>query len=138
MLSNLGNYALQFELVYKNAEEIENICCVWKVTVQLITETRWFMKILVGLQELQQLGRSGKPKSVDSEAVLQAIEINLGSSIWRTSISHSPVRFVTFMTLANGIWSCWIVPHITKILQNFWLTLVYSILKEWNIFVSYL
>ena len=52
--------------------------------------------------------------------MLQVIEANLASSIRKAS--HSSVWFATFRILAKASRAAQNVPHITKILQNFWLT----------------
>ena len=76
----------------------------------------------------------GRPKNVDPEVVLQAIEVNPVSSSWRVSgklgISQSSMIH-HFHNLGKSIWNCRIVPHIIKILQNFWLTLVISEQIKW-------
>ena len=57
--------------------------------------------------------------------MLQAINRNLLNSSWRISgelsISHFSVAH-HLHNLSKSIHSCWIVPHIIEILQNFWLT----------------
>ena len=64
---------------------------------------------------------------MDSKAVLQAMEANPLSSIWRVSgelsLSQSSVVY-HLHDLGKSIQSCQIVPHVTKILQNFWLILI--------------
>ena len=69
-------------------------------------------EILLGLKNLDDQARSGRPKSVDSKAVLQAIEENMVSNIQRVSgelgISESSV-------FNKSIWNSRIVPHIIKI-----------------------
>ena len=81
---------------------------------------------LLNLQELWQPSKSSRPKSVDPKAVLQAIEANPVRRTWRVSgefiISQSMVLHLH--DPSKSIWSYQIVPHVTKILQNFWLTLV--------------
>ena len=73
------------------------------------------------------MNRSDRPKIVDSEAVIQAIQANLASSSWRISgefcISLSNV--VCYLhDLDKNIHSCQIVLTVTKILQNFRLTFI--------------
>ena len=67
-----------------NAADIK-IRVEWKVKVELITVTRWFKKFCWGCKNLNSQVRSGKPKTIDSEVVLQAIEANPMSSSWRVS-----------------------------------------------------
>ena len=43
------------------------------------TVTRWFKKCPSDYKNCENLARSSKPKTLDSEAVLQAIEVNPGS-----------------------------------------------------------
>ena len=44
--------------------------------------------------------------------------------------------FVTFYNLGKSIWSSWIGPHLAKILQNFWLSLVKFMPHYWLIAIS--
>ena len=55
--------------------------------------------------------------------MLQAIEANLASSTWRVSGELGSVVY-HLNNFGKSLRSRQIVPHITKILQNFWLTLV--------------
>ena len=59
------------------------------------TVTRWFKKFHTGRKDLNNQARSDRPKSMDSMAVLEAIEANLASNTWRVSdklvISQSSV-----------------------------------------------
>ena len=64
-------------------------------------------QILLRLQELQWSGRVGRPKSIDSETMIQAVEEDLVGSTPRV-----------LSELSISIWSCWTVPYITKILQK--------------------
>ena len=53
---------------------------------QLNTDvSRWFKKIFSGCKNLDDQAQSGRPKSVDSESVPQAIEVNPASSTERVS-----------------------------------------------------
>ena len=64
--------------------------------------------------------------TMDSEAMLPTIEANFVSINWRISgefgISQSS-KVLHLPNLDKSIWHCWIVSHITKILQNFWFVL---------------
>ena len=76
----------EFELGHNIAEATKNICCVKSEdAVNHSTVTRCFKKFCPSCKNLSNQARSGKPKSVDSNAVLQAIEANLASSSWRVS-----------------------------------------------------
>ena len=69
-----------------SAEVIKDICGTKAdSTVDHSTVTSWFKKILLWLQEPWLSSRSGRPKIKDSEAMLQDIEANLVSNIWRVS-----------------------------------------------------
>ena len=98
--------------------------------VDYSTVTRWFKKFLSGCKNLNNLIALGRPETVDSETVLQAIEPHLVSSIWRVSgkLSISQSRVVHyFHNLSKSIQICRTVPHATRILQNFWLTLAFDL-----------
>ena len=58
----------EFELGHKSQGSNENICCV-KGTVDYNPVIRWWKK-------LDDQAKSGRPKTVDSEAVLRAREAN--------------------------------------------------------------
>ena len=51
---------------------------VRKVNTQLITVNGWFKKFCLGCKKLDNQARSGWSKTVDSEAVLQATEVEHG------------------------------------------------------------
>ena len=66
------------------------------------TVTRLYEKFCLHWKNLENQVRSGKPKTVDSEAVLQEIGVNRTSSIGESQASlasYCPVWSVTFMTL---------------------------------------
>ena len=69
-------------------------------------------------KNLDDQARLDKPKTVASETVLQAIEANLASK------HKESIMQARHHNLGKSIQSCQNVPHITKILQNFWLDLV--------------
>ena len=71
----------EFELVHITTETTKNICCVnGEGAVDHIT----VIKFHLGCKNLNDRARSGKPKTVDSEAVFQAIEANLRSIFQRS------------------------------------------------------
>ena len=80
-----------------------------------------------GCKNLNNQARPSKPKTMGSEAVLQPTEANLMSSTQRISdevdISHSNVVH-HFHNLGKSIHSSQIVPHITKIFQLPWHSLM--------------
>ena len=123
----------KFKLSY-NAT-VSNKKHLWKSegAVNYSTVTRWFKKF--GLS-YKNRASSGRPKILDFETLLLAIEADLLSSAQniRSSVSLSPVWFITFMALVKSIWSCWIDPYITKILQSFWLALMYVCVYECFLF----
>ena len=73
------------------------------------TVTKWFKKFLLDYNNFDNQSRSGKPKIMDSEAVLQAIEVNLEIGSQKVSgelgISQSSV-VCHFHNLGKSIWSC--------------------------------
>ena len=95
----------KFELGHNVKETTKNICCAkGEGTVDHTTITRWFKKFCSGCKNLDDQTRSGRPKTVDSEAMLQAIEViptsNTQSIKWACHLSS--VWFVTFTTLAKA------------------------------------
>ena len=83
---------------------------------------RWFKKFCSGCKKVDDQARSGRLKIVDSEAVLQALEVNLVSSMQRVSgkLGISQYCIVCHIhDFGKSIQSCWIVPNITKILPKY-------------------
>ena len=123
----------KFELVHNVSETIKRIFCVKSEgTVDHNAETWWFKKFHLGCKILDDQVRSGGPKTVVSEAVLRAIEVNSESinlaqhltvqcvlspsqSLQIQWVAHeeylviseydSPVCFITFTTSANPVTS---------------------------------
>ena len=81
-----------------------------------------FERLLLRLQNLNNQARSGRSKTLDSKAILQAIEANPMNSTQRVSgeLSISQPSIVHHLYhLSKNICSCGIGLHVTKILQNF-------------------
>ena len=101
-------------------------------TVDQCTGTWLFRKFCLGCKN-SNWAMWGRPKSMNSKTVLQATEENPVSGTQRVSgelaLSHSSVVCHLY-NLSKSIQNCWILMHIIKILQNFWLTLVICL---WNI-----
>ena len=80
----------KFELCYNSREATKNIFCAkGGGTADHRTVTGWFKKFHLGWRNVDDLARSGRRKSEDSEAVLQAIEANLVNS---TQACHLTVQ----------------------------------------------
>ena len=80
----------KFELGHNTTESTKNICCAKdEGAIDHSAVTRWFKKFYLGFKNLNNQTRPGRPKSIDSEVVLQAIEINLVSRTGRVSGKHS-------------------------------------------------
>ena len=72
------------ELSQNVVEVTKNICCKKsESTVDYSTVTKWFKKFCSHCKNLNNQAKLGEPKTVDFEAVLQAIEANLVSSTQR-------------------------------------------------------
>ena len=98
---------------------------VRKMKAQQITANRWLKNFhRWDCKNHDGLARSGRFKSLDFEAVLQAIEENPMSSTWRVSgelgisVIHQVFKFDKSICMFR------IVSHVTKILQNFSSTVV--------------
>ena len=137
----------KFKLGHNAMETTKNIC--WTKGEDRVYHgmvTRWLKKFYPGCKNLNIQARSATYKTVVSETVLQTIEVNPMCSIWRVSgefgISQSCV-IRHLHNLNKSTWSCWILLHITKILQNFWFTLVskkytwhfFFFFSEWNLWM---
>ena len=64
---------------------VMNILCTFHIYVWVCYIRRWLKKFCSRCKNLNDQARSGKPKTVNSETALQAIEANRVSSIWRVS-----------------------------------------------------
>ena len=111
---------LVFELDHNTAEAIRNIC----YTKEKDAVKQWLEKFRLGYQELNGQTWSGTPKTGDSETLLQAIEEILWVTLEEyqvSSVSHTPVGFVTFTTSANAsgiIELCLMLPKCCKIFNS--------------------
>ena len=86
------------------------------------TVTRWFKTFCMDCKNLDNQAKSSRPKSMDSEAELHAIEANLVSCTWRVSgklsISQSSVVH-HIHNLGKSIQNCQIVPqNIAKLFTH--------------------
>ena len=107
------------------------ICCAKnESTVHNSKVNRWFKKFCLACKHLDNQVSSGRPKTMDSLAMLYAIETNLASGTWRVSgefhISQSSIVY-HLCNLSSSIWRCQIMIHVIKILQNFYSSFWYSI-----------
>ena len=112
------------KLSHNAMKAIKNICCAkGEGTVNHNAITRWFKKFCLVCKNLDGQAKLGRPKTRDSEAVLQAMELNLVSSIQsianKLGISQSCV-VCHFHNLNKRIWNCQFVSDFTKILQRLW------------------
>ena len=118
----------EFKLDHNAMEATKNICCVkGEGTVDYNKVTRWFKKFCFGGKNLEDQARSDRIKSVDSDAMLPAIEVNLVRStqrVWDKLSISEPSMVCHLHDFSKNIWNSRIGPH-TKILQNFWLTQVF-------------
>ena len=99
----------QFELGHNTTQPTKNIYCMkGEGAVDHSTVTRWFKKFCSSCKNDDQ-EKAGRPKTIDSKAMLQAIEANLLSSTGRVSgklsISQSSVVY-HFHNLNKSIQSC--------------------------------
>ena len=123
---------LCFMISNNPTEATKNICGAKGVsTVDHITVTKLFEKFYSGYKNLDDLSRSGRPTSLYSKTLIQFIDANPVSSTRKVSseLHISQYSIVYHLdVLSRSKLNCQIVLHVTKPLQNFWLTLV----KEFN------
>ena len=114
----------KFELGHNAKEATKNICYAkGEGTADQSTVNREFKKFHSVCQILDDQVRSGRSKTMDSKTMLKA---NPVSSTQRVSgkLNISQSSLVCYLyNLSKCIQSCQIAPHVTKMLQNFWLTL---------------
>ena len=93
---------------------IQECCAKDGSTVDRNTITRWFKKFCLACKNLNDQAKSGRPKTIDSGAFLQVIEVNLASRTQKVEskvgILQSSV-FYHLQDLSKSIKSCWIVSH---------------------------
>ena len=98
------------KLGHNIVEATKNICCAkGEGAVDHSTITRWFKKFCSSSKNQDHQAKPGRPNSMDSEAMLQVIEANLVSSIWRVSgkLDISQSSGVHYLhDLGEIIWSC--------------------------------
>ena len=115
----------EFKLGYNAAEATKNICYAkGEGAVDHSTVTRWFEKCCSGCKNLNKQASSGKPKTMNSEAILQAIEASLVGSTYRVSGKFIIVQSNVICHLHNlSTRSCRIVSHVpskyNKIFDSF-------------------
>ena len=86
--------------------------------------------IYSGCKNLNDQARSSRFNSMDFEAILLTIAANPTSNTRRVSgkLNGSQCYVIRHLDdLNKSIQRCRIVPHVTKILQNFWPTQVFSL-----------
>ena len=86
------------------------------------TATRSFEKFCLGWKHFNDQEKSGSPKTVESESILQAIEVNLVSSTRKISGELDISEFSQvchFSGLSKSKQNCLIVPHLIKISKLF-------------------
>ena len=108
----------ELELGYNFAETTKNIGCVEN---EGAVDHRWLKKFHSCCKNLDDQARLGGLKSVNFEAVLQAIE---ASTTQRVSGELSISQSCIVCYFGKNIRISRFVPSIMKILQNFWLILV--------------
>ena len=118
VVSELIRFALLNCVWFKNLTDGRTTLCY---SAQLINVQ--FKKFRSVCKNIGDQAKSGRPKTICSEAVLQAREANPVSSELATTQSNV---VCSLRNLYKNIQSCWIVPHIIRILQNFRLTLVFE------------
>ena len=115
----------KFKLDHNVVEAIKNICCVKdEGAVDHSTAIRLFKKIYPSYNKLDNQTRLVRPKTMDFKTLLRAIEAILVRKTLKVSGEFSISQFNVVCQFHNLIQSIQNVPYVTKILQNFCLTLV--------------
>ena len=69
----------EFDLTHNTAKATKNICAKSEGTVYHSAVIRWFKKFCLGCKNLNNQARSGRPKTMNSKDVIEAIEAYLDS-----------------------------------------------------------
>ena len=66
---------ITFKVGHNTSKSTKNICCMKDETaVDHSMVTRWFKEVCLGCKKLGNQARSGRPKTMDPEAMLQATD----------------------------------------------------------------
>ena len=129
--------AVQYTVVV--GVELQSVCEIWKPnriwfgnfkssnwTIMQPNQPESFVnKFLSSCKNLEDQTKLCKSKSLSSKVVFQTIEVNLVSSTRRVSGEIGILHFIVFRHLydhCKTISGDRFVAHVSKILQNFWLT----------------
>ena len=111
----------EFEAGHNATKATKNIYCGKGDGVVDISKVTWLLKkVFSDCKCLNYQARSDKPKTVDSNTVLHAIEVNPASSTCRVSSELDILEKVVKSAK---------VLHVTKILQTFGFTLAWKTLS---------
>ena len=113
---------------HNTSKASKNICCTkgYGGVVHRVV-MRWLKRFRLACKNFYNQERSGWPKVVDSVVVPQARKVNPVSSTRKVSDEFSNFQSSVVRELQDSEKStqkCRIVSHVTKILQNFWLSFV--------------
>ena len=104
-----------FKLGHNTVKRTKNICCAkGKNAADDSLVTRWLKKFCSGCENLNSLASLGRPKTVDSEAMLPVIEANPANStlLWHLIVSYDSSPSQPWQKHLD-------LKHVCKILQNF-------------------
>ena len=104
-------------------EATKNIWMKSECAVDHMTVTRWFKKFCSGYKNLNDQGRSGRPKTMNSESCAPSLKgksskenIRWASySLWFPPLYNLSKKYLELLNITKIL--------IIKLLQNFWLTL---------------
>ena len=112
-----------FKFDHDTVEATKTICCgKGEESFDHSQLTRWFNKFCLDCKNLDNQARLDRPRTKDSETVLQAIVADSASNTWRVSgeLSISEFSLVHHLhELGKSIQSCPIVLQAMKMMQNF-------------------
>ena len=93
----------EIELGHNVTKATKNICCMKdEGAVDHSTVNRWFKKFCLGCKKIDDRAKSVRSKNVDSEPLLRQIRWVALREYQANSVSHGPVRFVTYMISAKA------------------------------------
>ena len=114
----------ELKIGHSTAKAIRNIC--WAKSKSVIDHslgTRWLKKFRYGCKDVDNQAKSARQKAVDSEALLDAIEVKPATSTRISSGELGISKSKVFRQQHPEIPNC--ASRTTKIMQNFWFTLIH-------------
>ena len=109
----------EFEVGNNASEATKTICCLkGEVLVDHSTVIRWLKKFHLVCNELDNQAKSSRTIIINSEAVPRALKVTPERIKWTQNFT-AQCRSLSTWSQQRKPRTYWIMPHVTKIMQNF-------------------